>query len=353
MRLRPEQLDKHLQGSLLPVYLVSGDEPLLQMEVCDRIRRAATAAGYTQRDVYTVPSNSAQFDWNQLRQETSALSLFAQQRILEVRLAATTRLGDGAKVFEEYAAQPPVDTLLLITAPKLDRSAQNTRWVKALDSAGALIQVWPVEAHQLPQWIEHRLRQHGVRASREATRMLADRVEGNLLAAAQEIEKLCLLLEPGHELDEATIATVVADSARYTVFGLVDRMLAGQVHEAARTLRGLREEGTEPLVVLWAFSRELRALAQVAEAQARGVSLDSALKNAGVWESRKPLLRQALQRLKPSDLTLLLRLCAATDRTIKGLLPGNSWEHLTTICLMTSGVRHLNRTSLALSLQDA
>lgn len=353
MRLRPDQLDKHLQGQLLPIYLVSGDEPLIQMEVGDRIRRAAAAAGYTQREVYSVPPQGAQFDWNQIRQETNALSLFAQQRILEVRLAAATRLGEGTKVFEECAAQPPTDTLLLITAPRLDRSAQNTRWVKALEGAGALIQVWPVEAHQLPQWIEQRLQRHGVRASRGAAQMLADRVEGNLLAAAQEVDKLSLLLEPGRELDEATIATAVADSARYSVFTLVDRALAGQVDDAARTLRGLREEGTDPIVVLWTFSRELRALARAAELRAQGATLDSALKSVGVWESRKALVRQALLRLKPSDLGLLLRLCSTTDRTIKGLLTGNAWEHLTTICLMTSGIRPLNRNSLAVGLQDA
>lgn len=352
MRLRPEQLDKHLQGQLLPVYLVSGDEPLIQMEVCDRIRRTAAAAGYTQREVYAVPQNSAQFDWNRIRQESSALSLFAQQRILEIRLTATTRLGDGAKVFEEYAAQPPTDTLLLVTAPKLDRSAQNTRWVKALEGAGAWIQVWPVDAHQLPRWIEQRLRRQGVRATEGATRLLADRVEGNLLAAAQEVDKLSLLVEPGRELDEATIATVVADSARYSVFTLTDRMLAGQVDEAVRTLRGLREEGTEPIVVLWAFSRELRTLARAAELRAQGASADHALKSVGVWESRKALLQQALKRLKPSDLAVLLRLCATADRTIKGLLVGDAWEHLTAICLMASGVRHLNRNSLAVGLQD-
>lgn len=352
MRLRPDQLDKHLDGRLLPIYLVSGDEPLIQMEVCDGIRKTALAAGYSERDVYTIPPNGAQFDWNQIRQDTSSLSLFARQRILEIRLAATTRLGEGAKVLEECAAQPPADTLLLVTAPKLDRSAQNTRWVKAIEATGALVQVWPVEARQLPQWIERRLRSRGIRANPGAVQVLAERVEGNLLAAAQEIDKLCLLVEGGAELDEATMSTVVADSARYSVFTLVDRMLAGQADEAARTLRGLREEGTEPMGVLWAFNRELRTLARASELQAGGSHLDSALKAVGVWESRKPLLRQVLQRLRPSDLVLLLRLCATTDRTIKGLLPGEPWEHLSTICLMTAGVRPLDRASLAISLQD-
>ncbi len=352
MRLRPEQLQKHLDGQLLPIYLVSGDEPLLQMEVCDSIRKAAAAADYIERDVYTIPPNAAQFDWNLIRQDTSSLSLFATRRILEIRLAATTRLGDGAKVFEECAAQPPADTLLLITAPKLDRSAQNTRWVKALDSAGALIQVWPVEPRQLPQWIDRRLRSRGIRANAGAIQVLADRVEGNLLAAAQEIDKLCLLVEDGAELDETTMSTVVADSARYSVFTLVDRMLAGQADEAARTLRGLREEGTEPMVVLWAFNRELRTLARAAELQAQGSHLDGALKSVGVWESRKALLRQALQRLGATELAILIRLCSVTDRTIKGLVAGDPWEHLGTLCLMVSGVRPLNRTSLAVSLQE-
>lgn len=353
MRLRPEQLDKHLAGQLLPIYLVSGDEPLVQMEACDAIRAAAQAAGHSERDVYTIPQNAAQFDWNQIRQDTNSLSLFARQRILEIRLSATTRLGDGAKVFEECAAQPSEDTLLLITAPKLDRSAQNTRWVKAIESAGALIQIWPVEARQLPQWIERRLRSRGIHATSGAIQTLAERVEGNLLAAAQEIDKLCLLVEKGTELNETTMAAAVADSARYSVFTLVDRMLAGQANDTARTLRGLREEGTEPMVVLWALNRELRTLARASELQSRGRHLDDALKAVGVWESRKPLLRQALQRLRPADLTLLLRLCATADRTIKGLLPGEPWEHLATLCLMSAGVRPLNRASLAVSLQES
>jgi len=203
----------------------------------------------------------------------------------------------------------------------------------------------------LPRWIGNRLKQSGIRANAQAIEILSDRVEGNLLAAAQEIEKLKLLVPDG-DVDGKTMSTVVADSARYNVFTLVDKALSGDPQSASRNLRGLREEGTEATVILWSLAREIRTLLAVAEAHQRGEHLDWALKNAGVWEKRKPLIKNAVRRLKPPALKQMLRLSGGIDRAIKGMRSANQWDDLNTLVLMLSGSNSIHPSNLRLSLQN-
>ena len=264
MKLNPAQLNKHLQGSLTPIYVVSGDEALLCQEACDAIRAATRQQGFGERQVFNAENN---FDWGQLLQAGASLSLFAEKRLLELRIPNGKPGDKGAAALLEYLARPAEDTVLLISLPKLDGSTQKTKWAKALiDGAQTqFLQIWPVDAAQLPQWIRQRLAQAGLSASQEAVEMIAARVEGNLLAAAQEIEKLKLLAEGG-QVDADTVLAAVADSARYDVFGLIDAALAGEAAHALRMLEGLRGEGVEPPVILWALAREIRLLATIAEA---------------------------------------------------------------------------------------
>lgn len=334
MRLRPEQLTGHLRKQLAPLYLVFGEEPLQALEAADAIRAAARARGHSERECLTVETG---FDWQGLAQVAASPSLFAERRLLELRLGSA-KLGEaGAQALSDYAARPAEDAVLLVTAGKLDWSVQKSRWFTALDSAGVVIAAAPMDAQQLPVWIERRLRERGLNPTPDAVALLVARVEGNLLAAAQEIDKLVLLVD-GEELTEQTILAAVGDSARYSIYDFVDAALLGQPERVARILRGLRDEGVEPVLLNWALHQEVRRLVALAFAQSRGGSLEAALAEQKVWEKRKPLLRQALQRLGFTDCRQLLSHCAQTDQIIKGVTTGSPWDELLANGLRLAGL---------------
>lgn len=333
MRVYPDRLTEHLARKLAPAYLVSGDEPLQLGECCDAIRAAARAAGHVTREVMEAGNS---FDWQQLTAEAAAFSLFAEKKIIDLRIPGGRPGAEGSKALLAYCADPPPDTLLLLTLPKIDRQQQNTKWFKALDELGAVIQVWPIEAQRLPGWIEQRLKTVGIEPSREAVRMLADRVEGNLLAARQEIEKL-LLLHGSGPLDADDLAAAVADSARYDVFELVDSALRGESGRCVHILEGLRGEGVAAPVVLWALHREIRSLAQISADVAKGLSPDHAISRAKVFSKRTGLVRQALGKLRTAQWLGLLDACHLADSAIKGGTRHDPWLLLQDITIGISG----------------
>ncbi len=339
MKLSPAQLSKHLQGALAPVYAISGDEPLLCQEAADAIRQAARAQGFDERQVFNA---EAGFDWGQLHEAGASLSLFASRRLLELRIPNGKPGDKGAAVLLDYLARPAPDTLLLISLPKLDGSAQKTKWAKALIDGPdcQFLQIWPVDAAQLPQWISQRLGKAGLAATPEAIELIAARVEGNLLAAAQEIEKLKLLAD-GNQLTAETVQAAVAESARYDVFGLLDAALAGQAAHSLRMLEGLRGEGVEAPVILWALARELRQLATLAALFAQGVPLDRAFgqMRPPVWDKRRPLLTRALQRHTAARWGQMLCQAQRIDAQIKGQAEGDPWIGLASLCLQLAGKR--------------
>ncbi|TWI54246.1 DNA polymerase III delta subunit [Pseudomonas duriflava] len=339
MKLNANQLSKHLQGTLAPLYVVSGDDPLLCQEACDAIRAAARSQGFEERQVFNAEAN---FDWAQLYEAGASLSLFAQKRLIELRIPNGKPGDKGAEALLRYNARPAEDTVLLISLPKLDGNSQKSKWAKALidGSDVQFIQVWPVDVHQLPQWIRQRLAQAGLTATQEAVELIAARVEGNLLAAAQEIEKLKLLAEQG-QIDIATVQASVGDSARFDIFGLIDAILAGETSHALRILEGLRGEGVEPPVILWALARELRLLASLAQQHEQGIPLERAFAQAKppVWEKRRPLVSRALQRSTTNKLNRLLLEAQHVDAQIKGQAPGDVWATLSRLTLVFSGQR--------------
>lgn len=339
MKLNPAQLGKQLQGNLAPVYVVSGDEPLLCQEACDSIRAATRQQAFSERQVFNAESN---FDWGNLLQAGASMSLFAEKRLLELRVPSGKPGDKGAAALLEYIARPPEDTVLLISLPKLDGSTQKTKWAKALIEGQhcQFVQVWPVDAGQLPQWIRQRLAQAGLNATQEAVEMIAVRVEGNLLAAAQEIEKLKLLAEGG-QIDASTVHAAVADSARFDVFGLIDAALNGDAAHALRMLGGLRGEGVEPPVILWALARELRLLANIAQQYAQGIPLEKAFSSARppVWDKRRPLVSKALQRHSAARWASLLQDAQRIDAQIKGQAAGDPWNGLSLLTLNICGKR--------------
>lgn len=339
-KINAEQLNRHLKP-LSPVYCVSGDEPLLIQEAADAIRAAGRAQGFSERELFHVESH---FDWGHFLQSANSLSLFASRKILEIRL--TNKISDaGSKALVEYCNNPSADNLLLIISPKLDKSAQNAAWFKAVDKIGITCPIWPINEKQLPRWIEQRLQHAGLEVDSDALALLAAKVEGNLLAAVQEIEKLKLIAEPG-TIDVHLMASAVADNARYDVFSLMDKALLNDSAAAVRHLNGLRGEGADPILILWGIAREVRTLLALKHAQHTGQPLDVAARNQGIFEPHLSLMRQQLPRFKPAQLRLLLRQCALADRSMKGAAKLDTWGLLLDITLSLCGTRVLNNGSL-------
>ena len=339
MKLNTTQLQRQLAEGLAPVYVVSGDEPLLCDESADLIRRACREAGSEERLVFHVDRS---FDWSQVREAGSSLSLFAQKRLIELRIPGGKPGDDGTRALLAWLDDPPPDTTLLISLPRLDASTQRTKWAKTLieHQHSRFLQIWPVEAQQLPAWMRDRLAAAGLHATPDALALLSARVEGNLLAAVQEIEKLKLFCDGG-QVDVETIQQAVADSARFDVFKLSDALLQGNAPHALRILHGLRGEGVEALMVLWALTRELRSLHNMAHELARGIPLDRILasQRPPIWEKRRPLFARAVQRHPADSWARLLRLAQLADEQIKGQAAGSVWDSLALILIQACGTR--------------
>ena len=263
------------------------------------------------------------------------------KKILELRITSGKPGDKGSKALCELCENLNDSNLILVILPKLDKGAYQSKWMKTLESKGVHIQVWPVTPEQLPRWINQRLVQCGIEASQGAVDILADRVEGNLLAAMQEINTLKLLSLEG-KVNADIMSTVVADSARYNLFSFVDKVLDGDAQSAAKALRGLENEGTEPLALLWAITRELRTLNKASHQVLLGNSKDKALKSAGVWDKRIPIFRKALSRLSPAHLRMLMHQAGAIDRGVKGLRQAVIWDELTTLVLSFAGSQTLH-----------
>jgi DNA polymerase-3 subunit delta len=329
LKINANQLTAHLQKNLAPCYLVTGDEHLLVGEALDAIRDAAREKGFTARDVHIATTG---FDWAQLRDSGANLSLFAERRIVELRLPTGKPGRAGGQAIVDFVAQTGSDLMLIVSGPKLDRSAQSSKWVKTLDAGGVSVPVWPVEQRELPGWIAARMRRVGLKPDRDAVALIADRVEGNLLAAAQEIEKLRLLLGEG-EVSAGDVGNAVADSSRFDVFKLADSALAGDAKRALRILSGLAAEGVEPVVILWALTRDLRTLAGLGDTVAAGGDLGRAMQKAGVWRNRQGLVRSCVSRHQRGDFYRLLRLASRADQAAKGQRREDPWQVLTDIVL--------------------
>lgn len=336
MKLRPEQLQANLQQGLKPIYLLSGDEPLQMMEAGDLIRQRARALGVGEREV--LHANASGFDWGALLQAANSLSLFAEQRLIELHLPSGKPGNEGSKALCDYAARPPQDTVLMLICGKLDKAAQNSKWVKALDQVGVFMQFWPVGPGELPAWVLRRMQARGLATSPEAAQLLAERVEGNMLAAAQEVDKLLLLYGPG-QLSLEQLEEGVANSARYNVFELVDTALLGDVPRSVRVLQGLFSEGVEPVLITWALLRELRSVALMAEQLAQGQAIGQIFSTHRVWDNRKAAVSAALQRHRPATWQSLLRMGGRIDRIVKGAEPGNPQDELQQLTLLIAGVR--------------
>lgn len=328
MKLSADQLGEQLKKRLAPVYFLSGDEPLQLAEAADAVRHTARAAGYGSRELFYADPG---FDWSSLHEAADSFSLFGEKRILDLRLPAKPDKAAAAALLR-YAERPSEDTVLVVSGPKIGAPEQKSRWYQAIDRIGVVVQVWPLEGEQLLRWLDRRLNAKGLLADRSGIRLLAARVEGNLLAAAQEIEKLHILYGKG-KIDDEQIVKAVADSARYDVFDLAEEVLRGHTQKAYRVLTGLKAEGVAPAVALWSLTRDVRLIGNIMALVAQGTPTESALAKCQVWDKRKSTVLQALQRLNRDSIHRTLLLSARADRVIKGMETGDPWEELLSVCV--------------------
>jgi len=342
MQLAAAQLGAHLGKGLRSLYTVHGDEPLLAQEAADAIRAAARAAGYAERSSHTVAG--AHFDWSAVLAAGGSLSLFADRQIVEIRIPSGKPGKDGSVALQQIAeaADGNDSTLTLVFLPRLDKMTRSGAWFAALEGHGVTIQVDPVERAALPQWIAQRLAQQGqrVKAGEEGQRTLqffADRVEGNLLAAHQEIQKLALLHPPG-ELGWEQVEAAVNNVARYDVFKLSEAVLAGNAPRVARMLDGLQAEGEAEVLVHYTLAEDIRALKRVKDAMDAGRPLPLALRENRIWGPRERAFERVLPRLDARLLTRLLRAAHTVDGIVKGLKqpdwPASGWQSLQRLALM-------------------
>jgi DNA polymerase III subunit delta len=324
VRIEAEQLAQQLSRGLKPLYVVLGEEIFLALEASDRIRRRCVDEGYGEREVLSV---DAGFDWSRLAFSANSLSLFAARRLLELRIPGGKPGNDGAEALRRYAEDLPPETVTLISLPKLERSQQGSGWFDALDAAGVVVAANPVTLARLPRWIAGRLAMQDQQADEQTLGFLVSRVEGNLLAAHQEVQKLALLF-PSGRLELEQVKDAVLDVARYDVFKLGEALLASDAGRFVRMLNGLRSEGAAPPLVLWALAEEARALLHVGRGLAAGRALQQLMREARVWGGRAELMPAVVRRFTSRELEDALLHAARVDRIIKGLTPGDVWDEL-------------------------
>ena len=333
MIVKPEQLTSQLKKQLPTLIWISGDETLLVQEMLDSVRHIAKQQGFTEREVHDV---SAQFNWGILLESANSLSLFADRKLIDLRLHSPKLDNEAKKALEIFAKDPGEDNLLLISSGRIDKPALSTKWFKAIESRGIVVQVWPVNAQQLPGWVAQRIKRAGMTADQDSIDIICQRVEGNLLAAAQEIDKLALLAGD-RMLTRDFVARAVADSSRFNVFALADASLVGHGSKALNILNHLRAEGDDPLKILFFLIREIRTLLRMQEKIRQGQNINGVMQSERVWQNRMPIVGHALRNHSISSLENMLIKARNVDQSVKGLINLKPWDELTSMILDLTG----------------
>ena len=332
MRISSEQLQPHLR-ELKPLFTVFGAETLLALEAADRIRAAARAQGYVEREVLTVEPG---FSWSDLSMAASAQSLFASRKLLELRIPNGKPGVEGSAALQDFCKRLPEETVTLVQLPEIDWRAQKASWFEALDAAGIAVEARVISLKALPQWLAGRLKAQKQEADDETLAFIAERVEGNLMAAYQEVQKLALLFPPGRLAPEA-VREAVLDVARYDVFALGAAMLEGDIARLSRMMEGLAAEGAAPPLALWALTEEIRALGKVVAGAAAGRPIATVMRDARIYGPRQSLLQSCYSRYTPRDIADALGHAASIDRIVKGLDKGDLWDELLQLALRFAG----------------
>lgn len=324
MKTQPGQLPQLLKKGLSPVYLISGDEPLLVQECCDQVRKAALDAGFVDRLTFHADH---QLDWTSVADEFSAMSLFAERRRIEIHLP-NGKLGDGRTVLEQVLQDPPDDIILLLISTRLDAAETRRKWYKELQNKGVHVPVWPIDADKFLGWLQQRASNRGLSLTRGALNILAERLEGNLLAASQELDRLSLLSSTD-TIDEETVEQAVQDSSRFNGFELVTELLAGRAAHASKMIGVLQQEGENPLGLLAVLARDLNLILELRGAVSQGQNAGAFLKKRGVFQpQRARVLEQASRRLNRPQVHRALEACSQIDRAAKGFDNLTPWHYL-------------------------
>jgi DNA polymerase-3 subunit delta len=331
MQVKADQLAGSLKRGLAPVYLVGGEEPLLLLECCDQIREAAKQQGFVEREILQVERG---FDWSTLA-GVATPSLFATRKIIDLRLRTGKPGRDGAKALTEWAQAPDPDMLLLVSCEKWDKSSRSSKWAAKLEKAGQRIDIWPIKAQELPNWLNQRMQQHGMQPEPEVLRILADRLEGNLLAARQEIDRLALIKGVG-TVTVDDVMKVVADSSRFDAFSLAEHMFTGNLRDGLRVAAGLKRMDTPLPLILGALLRELRTIEAYRLAMRGGEVESMVFRRMGIWQNRQNTVRTAARRLDTLKLFAAFRMLSLIDRQSKGRAAGDPWQNIDALLLRLS-----------------
>jgi len=335
MKIKPDQLAGHLNKSSSQTYLVCGDEPLMIDESCDAIRQHLKQQGFEEREVLFVESG---FKWEYLLECANALSLFAENRLIEIRLGSQKINKAAAKILQEYLQYAPAENTLLIIADKQDAAAKKSAWYKSIEQKGLIVEIWPIETQQLPAWLKKRAGNLNLQLDDEAVNILCERIEGNLLAAKQELDKL-QLQHSNKRLSAEDIVNSVSDSSRYDVFALMDAVIFSQSERSLKILQVLKQEGVEPTIILWAISREIRLLHAIKTGLSQGLSYESLCAKNRVWGKKKQHLKQSATNQQFPVLEQLLRQSAMADQIIKGMAQGDCWLLISDMILALCGTQ--------------
>jgi len=344
MQFRPQELSSHLKSETAPVYLLHGAEQLLVEDSANMIRQSLKYQGYDERIIFTMETG---FDWPRFSGEFDSLSLFSQKKLIELRLPTGKPGVKGAEILAEIAANPAADLVLLIVCGKFEAGIKNTKWVKQISQSGVVIEHYSVAANQLLGWISQRARFYKLTINNDASRLLAYYLEGNLLAIDQELKKFALLSND-KSITIELIQHSVEDSARFSIYGLVDSAIAGNLKRSLRMLASLKSEGTEPVLINWALARETRSLLEMSCDLSQGKSVSAVLKQHRVWNNRAGLVESALKRLKLSDWELVHQHICVLDRMIKGrtfgVVKADIWTEYERIIATLCGVNNYRET---------
>jgi DNA polymerase-3 subunit delta len=331
MQIKADQLAGSLKRGLAPIYLIGGDEPLLLLECCDQIREAAKAEGFIERELLQADGH---FDWSELQQAATP-SLFATRKIIDLRLRTGKPGQEGARVLSEWAKAPDPDMLLMVSCEQWDKSSRSSKWAASLERAGVRIDIWPVNAQELPRWLEQRMQKHDMQPEPEVLRILADRLEGNLLAARQEIDRLALIKGAGRvTVDD--VMKVVADSSRFDAFALAEHMLSGNLRDGLRVAAGLKRMDTPLPLLLGALLRELKIIEAYRMAVRGGEHESMVFRRLNVWQNRQNTVRAAARRLDTLRLFGAFKMLSLIDRQSKGRAAGDPWQSIDTLLLQLS-----------------
>lgn len=333
MKIYLQQLKTELKKNIRPIYIISGDAPYLVQEACDQIITTCTEQGYQKETLYL----QQQFDVEKLRADINTPSLFSDKKLIFIRAQGQKIPPTLSNLLSEISENPAPDTVIMLSTHKLAASTQNTKWFKAVMKNAIYVQIWPLDNSRFIDWIRDKLKTAGLNASQDAIHLLAERTEGNLLAAHQTVEQLKLIYTDGDQINRENMLVLLGETARYDVFKLVDAILLGEKKRSLQILSTLQAEAVEPTIILWALHRELKTLYEIQAAHTQGQSLIQAMAQQKVWDKRKPILRSMLDRTPLVKLSQFVKSIAELDQVVKGVQRGNPWRNLEQLCLAMSG----------------